>query len=40
EEAFRILANEIITSLTFQDNILKDRKTSTRKMINDRFGRK
>ncbi len=40
EEAFRILANEIIASLSFQDKIRNDRKTSTRKMINERYGRK
>ena len=40
EKAFRILANEIIASTTFQEKKRNDRKTSTRKIINDRYGRK
>lgn len=40
EKAFRILANEIIASITFQEKKRNDRKTSTRKIINDRYGRK
>jgi small GTP-binding protein len=40
EEAFRLLANEIIENLAFQDKLRNDRKTSARKMINDRFGRR
>jgi small GTP-binding protein len=38
DQAFKLLASEIIASVIHQDKLRKDRKTSTRKMINDRFG--
>ncbi|MFX0087631.1 MAG: GTP-binding protein [Candidatus Hodarchaeota archaeon] len=40
DQAFRLLASEIIASVNYQDKLRKDRKTSARKMINDRFGKR
>lgn len=40
DKAFRLLANEIIASVNFQERKRKNRKTSTRNIINDRYGRR